>query len=85
MIMSSATLDRVLDAASAGGADFSEVFCEDNRQTVLNVRAAGVESSTIGRESGVGIRIFSGMNCYYAYSNDTREEALIRLASGKPG
>ena len=80
MIMSSATLDRVLDAASAGGADFSEVFCEDNRQTVLNVRAAGVESSTIGRESGVGIRIFSGMNCYYAYSNDTREEALIRLA-----
>ena len=80
MIMSSATLDRVLDAASAGGADFSEVFCEDNRQTVLNVRAAGVESSTIGRESGVGIRIFSGMNCYYAYSNDTREETLIRLA-----
>ena len=80
MIMSSATLDRVLDAASAGGADFSEVFCEDNRQTVLSVRAAGVESSTIGRESGVGIRIFSGMNCYYAYSNDTREETLIRLA-----
>ena len=80
MIMSSATLDRILDAASAGGADFSEVFCEDNRQTVLNVRAVGVESSTIGRESGVGIRIFSGMNCYYAYSNDTREEALIHLA-----
>jgi len=79
MIMSSATLDRVLDAASAGGADFAEVFCEDNRQTVLNVRAAGVESSSIGRESGVGIRIFSGLNCYYAYSNDTREETLLRL------
>ena len=79
MIMSSATLDRVLDAASAGGADFAEVFCEDNRQTVLNVRAAGPESSTIGRESGVGIRIFSGLNCYYAYSNDTREETLLRL------
>lgn len=79
MFMSSATLDRVLDAASAGGADFAEVFCEDNRQTVLNVRAAGVESSSIGRESGVGIRIFSGLNCYYAYSNDTREETLLRL------
>lgn len=79
MLMSSASLDRVLDAASAGGADFAEVFCEDNRQTVLNVRAAGVESSTIGRESGVGIRIFSGLNCFYAYSNDTREETLIHL------
>ncbi len=79
MLMSSASLDRVLDAASAGGADFAEVFCEDNRQTVLNVRAAGVESSTIGRESGVGIRVFSGLNCFYAYSNDTREETLIHL------
>lgn len=79
MIMSSATLDRVLDAASAGGADFAEVFCEDNRQTFLNVRAAGIESSTIGREGGVGIRIFSGLNCYYAYTNDIREETLIRL------
>ena len=68
MFMSSATLDRVLDAASAGGADFAEVFCEDNRQTVLNVRAAGIESSTIGRESGIGIRVFSGIHCYYAYT-----------------
>ena len=79
MFMSSATLDRVLDAASAGGADFAEVFCEDNRQTVLNVRAAGIESSTIGREGGVGIRIFSGLDCYYAYTNDIREENLLKL------
>jgi len=79
MFMSSATLDRVLDAASAGGADFAEVFCEDNRQNCLNVRAAGIESSTIGRESGIGIRIFSGIHCYYAYTNDTREETLLRL------
>ena len=79
MFMSSATLDRVLDAASAGGADFAEVFCEDNRQTFLNVRAAGIESSSIGREGGVGIRIFSGLNCYYAYTNDAREETLLRL------
>ena len=79
MFMSSATLDRVLDAASAGGADFAEVFCEDNRQTFLNVRAAGIESSSIGREGGIGIRIFSGLNCYYAYTNDAREETLLRL------
>ncbi len=79
MFLTTATLDRILDAASAGGADFAEVFCEDNRQNTLNVRAAGLEGSTIGRESGVGIRIFSGVNCYYAYSNDTREETLLRL------
>jgi len=79
MFLTTATLDRILDAASAGGADFAEVFCEDNQQTVLSVRAAGIESSSMGRESGVGIRIFSGLHCYYAYSNDTREETLLRL------
>ena len=79
MFLTIATLDRILDAASAGGADFAEVFCEDNQQTVLTVRAAGLDSSTMGRESGVGIRIFSGLHCYYAYSNDTREETLLRL------
>ena len=79
MFLTTATLDRILDAASAGGADFAEVFCEDNQQTVLTVRAAGVDSSTMGRESGVGIRIFSGLHCYYAFTNDTREETLLRL------
>ena len=64
MFLTSATLDRVLDAASAGGADFAEVFCEDNRQNVLAVRAAGVESCTMGREAGIGIRIFSGLRSY---------------------
>lgn len=79
MFLTSATLDRVLDAASAGGADFAEVFCEDNRQNVLAVRAAGVESCTMGREAGIGIRIFSGLHSYYAYTNDAREENLLRL------
>ena len=79
MFLNNATLDRILDAASAGGADFAEVFCEENKQNVITVRAAGVESNSSGVESGVGIRIFSGLHCFYAFSNDTREETLLRL------
>lgn len=79
MILSNTVLDRILDAASSGGADFAEVFCEENQQMVINSGAAGIDSSSMGRESGVGIRIFSGLHCYYAYSNDSREETLLRL------
>lgn len=80
MFLNNATLDRILDAASAGGADFAEVFCEENQQNTITARAAGVESNSVGVESGVGIRVFSGLHCFYAYSNDTREETLLRLA-----
>lgn len=79
MFLNNATLDRILDAASAGGADFAEVFCEENKQNTITVRAAGVESNSNGVEHGVGIRIFSGLHCFYAFSNDTREETLLRL------
>lgn len=79
MLLSDATLERLLDAASTGGADFAEVFCEENRKNVITARAAGVDSSSLGRESGVGIRVFSGLHSYYAYSNDVREDVLLRL------
>lgn len=79
MILSLTTIERILDAACCGGADFAEVFCEENQKNVIDVRNSGVSGSSSGRESGVGIRIFSGLNCYYAYSNDGREESLLRL------
>lgn len=79
MFLSNAALERILDAASSGGADFAEVFCEENQRNIIAVRAAGVDNCSQGRESGIGIRVFSGLHCYYAYSNDSREETLLRL------
>ena len=79
MILSPKTLERILDCACAGGVDFAEVFCEETQRNTINVRNSGVDGSSCGRESGVGIRVFSGLNAYYAYSNDGREETLLRL------
>lgn len=78
MIISDTVIDRVLDAAS--GADFAEVFCEENRQNIIRGRSGRIDASSSGREAGVGIRVFSGRLCRYAYTNDLREETLIRLA-----
>lgn len=79
MFCTEVALERVLDAASGGGADFAEVYCEDNRMTLIDAGAKGIDSCSAGRESGIGIRIFSGLRCYYAYTNDCRESTLLRL------
>lgn len=86
MLLSSAVLERILDAA--GGVDFAEVFCEETRQNMIRGRSGGIDASSSSQEAGVGIRVFSGQHCRYAYTNDLREETLVRLArelSGSTG
>src|SRR5699024_11898618 len=39
-----------------------------------------LENSISGRDYGVGIRIFHGLNSVYAYTNNTAEENLIKVA-----
>lgn len=79
MILSNTMLERILNAALEGGADFAEVFCEEARHSIVQGGPGGVDSSSVGLESGVGIRVFSGLRCFYAHSNDCREETLLRL------
>ncbi len=78
MLLSNTVLERVLDAAS--GTDFAEVFCEESRHTVIRGRSGQIDTSSSGREAGVGIRVFSGQHFRYAYTNDLREGTLLRLA-----
>ena len=79
MILANTVLERILNTALDGGADFAEVFCEETRQSVVTGGTEGIESSSAGLVSGVGIRVFSGLRCFYAFSNDGREDALLRL------
>lgn len=81
MILASTMLERILNAAMDGGADFAEVFCEETRHNIVTGSAAGLDSSSIGLVSGVGIRVFSGLRCFYAHTNDCREETLLRLTA----
>lgn len=78
MLLSNTVLDRILDAAS--GADFAEVFCEESRQNIIRSRSGHIDNSAFSREAGVGIRVFFGLHSRYAYTNDLREETLLRLA-----
>ena len=77
-MLSRQTIDRIIDLGLELGSDFVEVYQEDTRHNNITALHDRVESSSCGREQGVGLRIFSGLNSRYAYTTATRGN-LIRL------
>ena len=76
---------RVLEAALSRGGGFAEIFAENTTTTAMNMVNGVLERSNSGIVYGIGIRVFDGYNAVYAFSNDTREEALVRLAKAVAG
>ncbi len=70
----------VLDAALATGGDFAEIFLEDRRNNTLILQDNRLEMVNSGRIHGAGIRVYTGLNAVYAYTNDTSREGLLRCA-----
>ncbi len=79
-MLSKSIIDDVLTAALSTGGDFAEIFVEDRFNTGLLLVGGKIESGVSGRDYGVGIRIFYGLNSIYAYTNDSTRENLIKVA-----
>jgi TldD protein len=73
-------IENVLEAALSTGGDFSEVFVEDRYANTLELQGGKIEKSLSGRDAGVGIRIFSGLQSVYTYTTDFSEEGLLKAA-----
>lgn len=72
--------ENVLHAAMETGGDFADIFVEDRRNTSLSMIGGVLETAISGRDFGVGIRILKGDFSVYAFTNDSSEENLIRVA-----
>jgi TldD protein len=73
-------IENVLEAALSTGGDFSEVFIEDKFTNTMELQDGKIEKSISGRDFGIGIRIFSGLQSIYTYTTDFSEEGLINAA-----
>jgi len=73
-------IENVLDAALSTGGDFSEIFIEDRYDNSLALQSGKIEKAISGRDFGIGIRIFSGLESIYTYTNDFSEEGLLAAA-----
>lgn len=79
-MLSKKVIENVLSVALSTGGDFAEIFIEDRYNTNINMVGGFVENSISGRDYGIGIRIFDGLNSVYAYTNDSTEDNLIKVA-----
>ncbi|MGE5416863.1 MAG: TldD/PmbA family protein [Acidobacteriota bacterium] len=73
-------LSRVLEEALKKGGDFAEIYVEDKLLTSIICEDNKIEKVNSGREAGVGIRVVTGGNTAYVYTNDLTEDALLKIA-----
>lgn len=79
-MLSENVLQNVLYAALSKGGDFAEIFVEDKSNTSIKLVGGLIENNISGRDYGVGIRILDKFNQIYAYTNDSSEINLIKVA-----
>lgn len=71
---------RILEKALSKGADFAEIFVEDTISSRISFNDSKAKQSIVGKDYGVGIRVFYDKTMIYAYTNDLSEKALMNAA-----
>ena len=79
-MLNQAMIEDLITAALSTGGDFAEIFVEDKFNTNISLVGGRIENSISGRDYGVGIRIFHGLNSVYAYTNEHERGKLIDVA-----
>lgn len=80
MLMSDHVLAKIIDACLSEGADFAEVYLEDTRKKQFSYLDAKPEKAISGHSMGAGVRLFSGTEQVYTFTNDLSEKGLMRAA-----
>lgn len=79
-MISKDVIKEILGKALSTGGDFAEVFIEDTERSSIGLVNGHIETAVSGRDFGIGIRIFKGLKCIYAYTNDVSREGLLKTA-----
>lgn len=78
-MLNSAIAQSVIDRGLALGADFVDLFVENQQVTEVELLSSQIEKLNTGIDFGIGLRIIVGTNVLYGYTNHTEEEELIRV------
>jgi len=80
MIGKSLAID-VLNAGLASGADFAEIYLEQNNSSFLSLENGKTESALSSTTYGAGIRLLYKLQSVYGYTNDISRKGLMKLAT----
>lgn len=70
----------ILEASLSRNADFAEIYYEEETSRSVSLLNGKVIKAGTGMGGGVGIRIMSGTNSVYVYSNDLDTDGLVHMA-----
>lgn len=79
-MLSKDKIKKVLSVALCTGGDFAEIFVEDRISNNIVLTSGAVKDIISGKDYGIGIRIFKGLKCIYAYTNDDSLTSLVDTA-----
>ncbi len=71
---------EILNEGLCTGADYAEIYYQDNRTHSYSRRFKKVYSVSSGRTCGVGIRLIKGTKQVYGYTSDFSKASLMKLA-----
>lgn len=71
---------EVLNVATSTGADFAEIYLEENNSSSISLDNCKVESCNDSLTYGAGIRLLKGLQSVYGYTNDLSKKGLTKLA-----
>lgn len=72
---------EILTTVTQQGADFAEIFIENNDKATIGLVNGKVDTALSGIDFGIGVRVFFKGNTIYAYTNDFNRENLLKMAS----
>lgn len=84
-MLSKEQLESLLTRAMASEADFAEIFEEDGITEGISMLNETVESVNRNQKSGVGIRLYKGVQSVYGYSNQQDMTSLESLVDDLRG
>jgi len=78
--MNDTDISRIIESALSRNADFAEVYIEEEDSRSVSLLNGKVIKAGTGKGAGIGIRIMSGVNSVYVYSNNFDTDGLIHMA-----
>jgi|SRR5690554_2779774 TldD protein len=79
-MISQELIAKVLERALSNGADFAELFLENTYNSSIRFYDGKTQQSIVGKDFGIGIRVFYGISAIYAYTSDLSEKGLLSAA-----
>jgi len=78
MMLNQLLITDVLDEGVSLGADFAEIFVEESQVQTLSMISSKLDNANRGQDFGIGIRLISGLQAVYGYTNDPSRESLMK-------